>query len=250
MVALERSREAGNGSAPTPTVDVLARLAQALAMDARDLFAAALRPAGRHTLLVVEDHERSPLDHARAAAPTVGTWVWAGTSRALTTASARGNHSINLRRNANEAYEPAVIAASLRHELQALGSELGGRQVGLVFADTSAVMSTLDDPGTIISFEHSWGHVVSRATASIGAHAACNVCVYELSALRALPDPVGATLDLIRSHDSIWSARHTTVTRAGPGARRILEQLRPSGIAATEWRTTVGRLIDDLAIAA
>ncbi len=251
VVALERSRTTSLPNGPTPTVDVVARLAEALDIAPVELFSATLRQVARHVLLVTEDDQRSPLEHARTVTQSrVDTWILAASSAGKQLAASVDQHSINLRRDRPQAYEPELIARSLSNELEHLGSALDGRHVGLVFADTSDVMSRLDDPQTVISFEHRWAEVVNAAASAVGAHAAWNICVYELQALRALADPIEITLDLMRSHDMLWAARGPHVKTAADGARRILEQLQPPGIARNAWRTTTKRLIEDLELAA
>ena len=122
VVALERARNSGLRQGPTPTVEVVARLAHALGCEPATLFAAALRQVGRHVLLVVDDAERSPLEYARQATrPGPDTWVLAGLSPAIRGAAGAGHRSIALHRDSRREYEPANIASSLRDELQRLG---------------------------------------------------------------------------------------------------------------------------------
>ena len=251
VVALERSRNTSQANSPAPTVDVLARLAAALRIEPTQLFAAALRQAGQHVLLVVEDHHRSVLDHARVATcGEIQTWVWAASSAGHTHSAADGLSHINLRRSPQQAYAPAAMKQSLTNELRPLGSTLDGRDVGFVFAETSSVMSALDDPHAVISFEHEWAEVVDSAATLVGAHAAFNICVYELDALHALHDSVEATVDLMRSHSAVWVARQNSVLEGASAARRILSKLRPPTITPTSWRSTTKRLIDDLGLVA
>lgn len=251
VVALERAREVRHGKAPNPTVDVLARLAFALGIDAVQLFASSLRRSRRHALLVVDGGRRSPLEHAQHAVPVgVDTWVWAGSNATGHVSGSRGYHSINLRRSGRQPYEPEVIARSLGSELDSIATELDGHEVGFVFGETSAVMSRLADPHAVISFEHEWADVVSAAAANVGAHAAWNVCVYELSALRALDEPVEAALDLMRSHDVIWAAERATMADGSAAARTILARLRPQDVAASAWRTRVDHMINELDLVA
>ncbi len=256
VVALERSRETRRGSGskpavPNPTVDVLARLAHALGIDAVQLFASSLRPTGRHALLVVDGSRRSPLEHVQRVVPAgVERWVCADSGGNGPGPSSHGHHSINLRRSGRQPYEPSVIARSLGRELDAIATDLDGHEVGFVFGETSAVMSRLADPHAVISFEHEWAEVVSGAAANVGAHAAWNVCVYEISALRALAAPVKAAVDLMRSHDVIWAAERSTIADGTAAARTILGRLRPPDIASTAWRTRVDHMIADLGLVA
>ena len=251
VVALERARSSRLRKGPTPTVEVMARLSFALDCEPEELFAAALRRTGRHVLLVVEDAERSPLQHALQATDAgPDTWVLAGSSTTTRGADGADHRSIALHRGSPTSYEPATIAASLRDELQRLGPDLDACSVGLVFAETSRVMSALDDPMVVIDFEREWGDIVTEAAAAVGAHAAWNVCVYEIGALKALHDPVGAALELLRSHDTLWAARRSEVATGASAARRILGRLRPASVTRAAWRTTSEHLIEGLELVA
>jgi hypothetical protein len=70
--------------------------------------------------------------------------------------------------------------------------------------------------------------------------------VYERAALTALSDPVDVTLDLMRSHDTVWLARRDRVIEGRPAARQILERLRPPSVSRTAWVLVAARLVDDL----
>lgn len=247
VVALERSRNHNRLGGPNPTVDVIARLAHALQIDPMSLFAVAVRHAGRHVLLVVDDDRRSPLAHAQdAASSAVQTWVLASSSPANDNPRADAHRSISLRRRTNQAYDTSMVDSSLESELRRLGPAIQGQQLGLVFAETSDIMLSLDDPRTILSFEHRWADVVRRAATKAGATAAFNVCVYERAALTALGDSVDATLDLMRSHDTVWLARRDRVIEGKPAARQILERLRPPTVSKTAWIIIASRLVDEL----
>ena len=254
VVALERARSSGLRKGPTPTVQVMARLSHALGLDPAVLFSSALRRVGRHALLVVEDAERSPLEHARHVTQVThggpDTWVVAGSSPDARGTATAEHRSIQLHRDSPKGFEPAMIAASLRDELQRLGPELDARSVGLVFAETSHVMSALDDPVVVIDFERDWGDIVTGAATAVGAHAAWNVCVYEIDALKALNDPIDSVLELIRSHDTLWAARRSEVATGASAARRILGLLRPASVTRGAWRTTSERLIEGLDLVA
>ena len=254
VVALERAGNSGLRRGHTPTVQVVARLSHALGCEPAALFSAALRRVGRHALLVVEDSERSPLELARHATDAAGggadIWVVAGSSHATRGTTGVEHRLIQLHRDSPHTYEPAVIASSLRDELQRLGPELDARNVGLMFAETSSVMSALDDPLAVIEFEHQWGEIVGAATATVGAHAAWNVCVYEIGALKSLDEPVDAALELLRSHDTLWASRRSEVATGASAARRILGRLRPASFTRAAWRTTSEHLIEGLGLVA
>lgn len=245
VVALERAATHPAQPGPTPTVDVVGRLAHALGLDATALFALSMRRVGRHALLVTDDGQASAAQVARRRVGRgLDTWVVARTGGADD-----DTLSIDLRRGTAR-YRPAAITAALGTELRRLAPAVEGRHIGLVFAETSAVMSNLDDPTTIVEFEHRWGHVVGAAAASVGAHAAYNVCVYESAALAALDHPVEAVTDLLRSHDEVWSARQGRLVTGADAARRVLGRLRPTGCSASAWRQSVDDIIHDLGLAA
>lgn len=251
VVRLERASLPGTHPRPTPTVDVLARLAEALQLQPADLLASTLRRAGRHVLLVTDGCVRHPLDHVSASVGgSVDTWLLASSAARLHPAARADHRSIDLRRGPPRAYDPHVIADSVRDELAVLAGELHGQQLGMIFPEVSHVMRTLANPAVVIDFECRWADVVSSAAATIGAHAAWNVCVYDVDALRHVADPVEAAVDLMRTHDTIWSARSDRVVAGVPAARRILGGLRPADRPAAAWRAMANRLIEELGVVA
>jgi hypothetical protein len=244
-VALERARNSASEPGPTPTVDVVAALAHALGLDPVRLFGDTLRSAGRHALLVVDDARQPIIDRMRAiAGPTVDTWVAARSAKAAPEAS--GSHAMQLRSRANRTYETTTIASSLGRELKRLAPVIEGTNVGFVFAEMSDVMARLDDPSSVIAFEDSWGTVVADAAGNVGARAEWNVCLYEISAIQALPDPVSAAISLIRTHDIVLADRHDHLLSGLAGVRYIAERLRPSTQSARAWRSTVDRIVGEV----
>lgn len=217
VVALE-------GGQRTPTIDVLARLAEALGLEPTELLERSLRRRAEHLLLVVDD-DLTPVVAAarRATRRKAEHWVWASSS-GDTPVGAR--HHIDLRRNDRHAssrtYRPLDISRSLVDELDGISAHFDDGPLGLIFADTSSVMCALPDPGVVIDFEHGWADAVDNAAVATGANAVANVCVYRIDDLRSLPNPTSATLDLIRSHDAVWSARGQRVVGGEAAVRRVL----------------------------
>ena len=249
VVALERPREAGAARTPTPAIDVVARLADALGIGVDRLVATALRRSSRHVVLVLDTDHRHPLSHVQEfAGDDSCEWVWASSTAGDRPRAAA--HRIDLRRNPDGAYHPDRIAASLRSELQSLGDGAAGRRLGLVFPETSKVMGSIDDPGTVLDFERGWGGVVTDAVASVDSHATWNVCVYDITALRNLGEPVAATVQLIRDHDAVWSAGRTRHATGRSAATHVLERLRPAGVDPSTWTDHVQELVEALDLAA
>jgi transcriptional regulator with XRE-family HTH domain len=241
VVALERARAAGGEPSPTPTVDVVARLAFALGLDPLVLVASGLRSAGRHVLCVVEDARLPIVNRLRdLAGRSVDTWVAARPAGGSVVAD--GSHPLRLRRGVSSAYEPTAIAASLGRELKRLAPVIDGANIGCVFAEMSEVMTTLEDARSVIAFEDSWDAVVANAAAKFGAHAEWNVCVYEISALRALPDPVGSVTSLVRTHDTVLAFGQDRVATGSRSVRHIVAQLRPPTQSVRAWRATTDHL--------
>ncbi len=251
IVALERARSAEVAGGPTPTVDVVARLARALGLDAVALFTAGLRPAGQHVFMVVDKSSPKTVDVARSASGAdTSQWIAIGSPAGATPTRGAAHHAIELRRTVDGVYRPHTVAASLADELRDLGDAIDGCDVGLVFTDTSKVMASLADPDTIMRFEHRWASVVDQAASAAHARAGWNVCVYEIGALRALADPVATTLDLMKSHDTTWVTQRSHVTTGIEAAQRVLERLRPVGSNPAEWRATARELATGIGLAA
>ena len=261
VVALERSRSAASrrATSPTPTVEVLARIADALGIEPGELLRSALRRRGRHVLLVVDDHHRSSLDRARNAAGrlagvgVVDEWVWAGSTADGDAGVEHPHRRIDLRRSGargSRHYDPRAIRRSLRDELGSFGNQLEGAALGLVFAETSDVITSLDSPDVLLEFEHQWSDTVTAAADRVGAHAVVNVCVYDPAGLATLPAPIEAALSLLRSHDEVWGARGDEVFTGDEAAVHLLMWLRPPDVDRRAWMRDARRLVEELRAAA
>ena len=160
VVALERSRLRGDG--PTPTIDVVARLASALGLSPTDLFHGGLRRTSTHVLLVVDDLRRATMPSVLRAAPE-GTerWLLVGSN---TSHAAGAHHTFDLERGRRHAYEPARIEQSLRRQLGQIGDDLHQRGIGFVFDETSTAIQKFHAHDAVVAFEHSWADVVDGAT--------------------------------------------------------------------------------------
>lgn len=261
VVSLERARSAATRRAapPTPTVEVVTRLATALGVDPGDLFAASIRRRSRHVLLAVDDGDVSALDRAAAAirrlehADPVDEWVWAGSAADGDVGVEHRHRRIDLRRSGARGarhYDPNAIRRSLRDELHSIGGDMDGAALGLVFAETSDVLAALATPDVLLEFEYQWAETVTAASDRVGAHAVVNVCVYDPAVLATLPAPVDAALSLLRSHDEAWAAWGDELVVGDEAAVHLLGRLRPADVGNDQWMRDARRLVEELRVAA
>ena len=263
VVALERSRNGVDAKrtgamSPSPTVDMIARLATALRMSANELFSQAVRPAGKHVLLFMEDDMVTSLERARTASlkSTTATdkspqeWLCAGGSTDHVTHKGHNCLSINLHRDSNNAYKPKAITASLSNELSRHQANISGSDIGIVFDETSSLMNHVNNPMSIVEFEHDWKQVVTDATQAVGAFAAWNICVYRIDNLLSLHNPAEVAQDLLRSHDNVWSARNKSITTGTTAAKRLLTLVRPQNVSAKSWSAHTNTVVQELQLSA
>ncbi len=263
VVALERSRNGLDANrtgamSPSPTVDMIARLATALRMSANELFSQAVRPAGKHVLLFMEDDMMTSLERARTASTKSATltdrtpqeWLCAGGPIDHDTHKGHNCLSINLHRDINNAYKPKAITASLSNELSRHQANISGSDIGIVFDETSSLMNHVNNPMSIVEFEHDWKQVVSDATQAAGAYAAWNICVYRIDNLLRLHNPAEVAQDLLRSHDNVWSARNKSISIGNTAAKRLLTLMRPKNVSAKGWSAHTNAVVQELQLSA
>jgi transcriptional regulator with XRE-family HTH domain len=223
VVALERARLSSDQTAPTPTVNVVASIAAAFGTDPIALIRRTLRPASRHVLLVVDGSHQPPIDVIREeAGSTADAWI-CGRGQEATKNAKPCTHDIRLHRESMKEYDPDKISALLDRELNRIVGDIEGKNVGLVFGETSTVMSYVSNPDSLIDFETRWKELVSESVASVGAHAAWNICVYEAHILRNRND-VASTMDfLFEHHDEHWYAKGSRVHVGDKAKEKILK---------------------------
>ncbi|MFM2235965.1 MAG: hypothetical protein RL296_1624 [Actinomycetota bacterium] len=194
VVALERARAGEERRGPTPTVDVVAALAHALDKNLLDMFVFSLRPVAQHVLLVTQGSATPPLDILRAeSGETVDNWVQKKISKQLTT------------------------------EITNMKDAISGKNIGLVFTETSNVMQHVSNPQAIIDFEHKWADVVAEAVKSVGGHASWNVCVYTADSMQNLPKGEESVNVLFDTHNEIWYAHNDNVVIGDVAKQKILQ---------------------------
>ena len=223
VVALERARLSHDDRTPTPTVNVVAALAAAFDVDPIALIRRTLRPASRHVLLVVDGSAAPPIDVIREeTGETAEVWV-CGRGQHAPKQSKPCTHDIRLHRESMKEYDPDKISALLDRELNRIVTDIEGKNIGLVFGETSSVMSYVSNPDSLIEFETRWKELVSESAAAVGAHAAWNVCVYEAHILRGRSDIDSTMTFLFDHHDEHWFAKGAKVHTGENARERILK---------------------------
>jgi len=205
VVALERARQVSpdvTRKLPTPTVDVIAQLGHALDIEPVKLFQQAMQISSRHVLLIVDHSATNPLQIVeQASINQPQAWLCAEKSG-----------DIDLRQTKSRLYKPADITHALNSELQKLRDRIASQTLGLIFSETSEVMTEFDNPQAVLKFENKWADVVDRAVTAAGAQAAFNVCVYKIADLNKLANPTKAINELFEVHDEVWSYTNSTLT--------------------------------------
>jgi transcriptional regulator with XRE-family HTH domain len=231
VVALERPAGYTGRAGPTPTIDVVGRLAHALGVEVVDLVAAALRPpAGRHVLLVADGTSDSPVQLVRRCitAP-VDKWLCAAPASRSRAVQPGDATPIRLHRHRRRIYDPRRVAASLTSELERVdtagAAKLAGQRLGFVFTEMSGLLANVDDPMNVIGFEEHWANTVADASASVGACVDWNICVYAADDLLALADPVESLRRLVRTHDAVWATFENEVVSGTSAGHRIATRL-------------------------
>jgi transcriptional regulator with XRE-family HTH domain len=230
VVALERAGTANpaTGPSPTPTVDVLTKLAFALGIPAALLFRKSTRLKHQHVLLIADEPNAGSMAAIiQAADPGVPTWLTTSANQ-----SYEGDngplpirlHAPSNRQNRRYHYDSVRVERNLQDEMRRHGALLAGAEVGLVFDEMSTVMAALDDPNVVLNAEHRWAEKVNAAASGVGAHAVWNICVYHVDALRSLPNPIEATNGLIESHDQVWHIRGRKLTKKQGALRNLAAQ--------------------------
>jgi transcriptional regulator with XRE-family HTH domain len=227
VVALERACTAnsGTGPSPTPTVDVLTKLAFALGIPADLLFRKSTRLRHQHVLLIADEPMVGSMAAImRAASPGVTTWLATSPNQSVEDDNRLlpiRLHAPSIRRDRTYHYDSVRVERKLQNELRRHGALLAGAEVGLVFDEMSTVMAALDDPNVILHEERRWAEKVNAAASEVGAHAVWNICVYDVDALRSLPNPIEATNGLIESHDQVWHIRGRQLTKKQGALRNL-----------------------------
>jgi len=229
VVALEGSRSSRDERGPSPTIDVVLRLAAALQLEPTALVARAVREGGPHILCVAEDSAESLLISLIAAIDDVDTWVTAGER---CNPMGRFEH-LSFHAGDASAFDAQAVAMAIEEELLGLGTTIEGRRLGMVFSESTILTETTD---AILEVEHDWSRMVSNAVWTAGAHPAWNVCVYELATIQQMTDPLAACLELIHTHDAVWTARDNALETKDGGQFRLLQHLRPAGMGRRQWR--------------
>lgn len=223
VVALERARLSQDGKTPVPTVNVVAAIAAALGADPIAVLRKVLRLAPRHVLLVVDGSTLPPIDVIKEETEgSVDLWV-CGRPQNVKGQTRSFARDIRLHRESMKDYDPDRISALLDRELNHIVSDVEGKNIGFIFGESTGVMETVSNPDALIELETRWKDIVAESAASVGAHAAWNVCVYEAHILRGRRD-LEATMEfLFAQHDEHWFAKGSKVHMGDRAQGKILE---------------------------
>lgn len=219
LVGLERALREPDRAIPMPSVDVFTRVVEALGLDPVETYSAVIGGHGDHVLVVTDgtDGVRALERLRREWGAAVDEWIWFGDDGRDRSA---GMRRMSLRTLREPTYVPERVEAALRNRLRRARPSLQGRRLGMVFADTGALMARFGNANTIADFEDRWLRVAAHASARAGASAVVNACGYDLAHLREIGDPAGTLQRLVEAHTAVWLADARGVRT---GARAVAE---------------------------
>ena len=132
-------------------------------------------------------------------------------------------YPISVHREKSATYDQKKISKQLSTEITNMKDAIGGKNIGLVFTETSNVMQHVSNPQAIIEFEHKWADVVADAVKSVGGHASWNVCVYTAASMQHLPNGEESANVLFDTHNEIWYASGDEVVIGDQAKQKILQ---------------------------
>jgi transcriptional regulator with XRE-family HTH domain len=226
LVGLERPLRDPRRGGPVPSMDVFERVTRAIGLDPIETYAAVTGRHGAHVLVVTDgtDGSRALARLRRTWGAGVDDWIWFGEDGRGRSA---GMRKMSLRSHVEPSYVTDRVESALRNRLRRARPSLRGRTLGMVFADSGALMARFGNPGAIADFEDGWLRVAAHASEGIGSRALVNACGYDVEHLRATPDPAGLLERLVDAHTHVWYA----------GARGLQTGTR----AVAQLRRRVGR---------
>lgn len=256
--SLEAASNPATGRPAAPSLRTLTPLLETLSLEIPEV----LREIGiseapvahrEHTLLYVlgrrpEDvvpHVRELTGQSVTQWVLIPDWRETGPSR-MTEHAACSVHRIRWALGA-EPYpdrhlRPDRIIDALERELDAIKSQIAvSDSVGLVIADCSAVMRSVDNPESEVEFESVWAERTSRVFGQVlGRTPAATVCVYfhdDIEALGLDIDALASALTLLRTHDTVGVLDEDNQVRTGTAATTmLLHELKPRGVSSRAWR--------------
>lgn len=250
--ALELGRKSTAGRPSSPSLRVINGLAAALELDpARlmDELATAVHTHGGHALLYCVGPAAMPTLELveRLYGEHVDRWLYIADPRDSVSASpARDPRARICRWRLGEfpyperTLETDNVVAALETEAARLRPADPADRIGIAIADNSAVMRWMHNADAEVQLEEMWDDHVNRIwRQQFGAEPAVNVCAYwheDVETVGHAIDQVGTMLTLVRTHDTVTLIDEDGMVLSGSSAiRRMLEQVKPSGVTASSW---------------
>lgn len=264
--ALELGRRSTAGRPSSPSVRVIAGLATALQLAPaallRELGAPRAASHGEHVLLYCLGPQSMPSLELveQLYGDQVDRWLYIADPRDTVSASraderrARVCHwPLGAFPYPDRTLVAENIVEALAEEVASMDPARGSERFGVAIADCSAVMRWAQNAEAEVELEGSWdAHVERIWTERFGSPPAVNICAYwhdDLDTVGHAIDQVGTALSLIRTHDAIVVIDEQGAgTTGSPAIRRMLEQVRPSGVTSSSWTELADAAASTLAL--
>lgn len=242
LLALEAGRNPTTGRPPEPSPSVLFALADALSLDSHLLLrvAGGFPPASIHAAIYdTRTRPASAIPAARAIfSDTVEQWVEVTDSghdppTDVTVLRIAGPIGLS---NDGRSFSPTTALETLLQEFA--GQVPSGRRLGIVFGQASAALRLTADLAVLDS-EDTWEQDVATAVQeATDQPPSAIVCVYrraDLQAAAPIVDPLGAIVQLLRTHPLLAAVTGKQILTGIAAAEQMLLDARPQGAEEHSW---------------
>lgn len=255
--SLETAKNPATGRPAAPSLRILAPILEALNLDLSDIVQSAAystdsqAPDSQHSLLYVLGLPPADLlDQAtQISSADVDHWFYVTDWRHPECDEGRavGARVTHIRWRGGEDPYPdrnlrlERVIDKLEMELsEHAGAVSASDRVGLVIADCSAAMRTVDNPSSEIEYEKEWARRVPEVfQRALGRSPVANVCVYlhqDLEVLGLNIDLLSSLISLVRDHDVVTTLVDGQLSRGPAAAEQVLRSIQPGGISSTAWK--------------